>query len=189
MSYEERRVLVKTYGTLPRSSPLLVTVAGTCGPMRLHTLAAEGFGALARAAKGDLKIELKIASGWRPHRWRSRKHYEETVIERYGSLAEGRRFLAYSSPHETGLAMDLGVGGLKPDRRTIDEQRKSKLHRWMVEEAFKFGWHPYKVEPWHWEFPISVQAWKTGIHDDDEVVLLDDDEGAEEDELWGEDDG
>jgi len=189
VSYEERRVLVKTYGTLPRSSQLLVQVAGTCGPMRLHTLAAEGLSALAKAVRSDLKIDLKIASGWRPHRWRSRAHYEATVLERYSSLSEGRRFLAYSSPHETGLAIDLGVGGLAPDRRTIEEQRRSKLHRWMVEHAFKFGWHPYKVEPWHWEYPLSVKAWKTGIRDDDEVVLLDDDEGAEEDELWDEQEG
>ncbi len=182
-TYSEKRVLVKVYGTLPANSPLLVTVPGVGGTMRLHKLAADGFTTLAAAIKKDLKIDLKIASGWRPHRWKSRADYEAFVTKKYDSVADGKRFLAYDSPHETGLAMDIGVGGLKPDRSTIDEQRKTKLHAWMVAHAFKFGWHPYKVEPWHWEFPISVQAWKSGVADDDDVVLLDDDEGATEDEF------
>ena len=183
-TYVERRVLVKSYGSLPRSSPLLVTVPGVGGPMKLHKLAAAGLADLAAAALRDLKIELKIASGWRPHRWKSRADYEATVKAKYGSLEVGRRFLAYASPHETGLAIDLGVGGLRPDRRTLDEQRKTKLHRWMVAEAYRYGWHPYKVEPWHWEYPISPQAWRSGLAEDD-FILFDDDDGddAAEDEF------
>lgn len=170
MSYEERRVKVDNFGTLPGGSPLLKEVPGTRGkPRKLHTLAAAAFSAMAVAVRRDLGIELLAASAWRRHRWRSREHYEATLIAKYGSVRAGRKWLAYNSPHETGLAVDLGVGGLAPTRKTAAAQRKTPLHAWLVVHAHEYGWHPYKVEPWHWEFPLSQAAFKSGVRgaDDD----------------------
>jgi hypothetical protein len=162
MSYVEQRVRVKNYGSLPRSSPLLVRVPGVGGPRLLHVLAAAAFERLRTAAMADIEVDVLLASGWRKRRWATFAAYEAEVVRRFGSLAEGRRWLAYASPHETGLAMDIGSGGLRPTRSTVKRQRKTALHQWLVERAHEFGFHPYKVEPWHWEFPLSFAAWKLG---------------------------
>lgn len=161
--YVERRVRVRTYGTTSSSSKLLVNVPATSGTKRLHVLAARALEAMSAAVQRDLGTELKLASGWRAHRWTSREHYEQTLIARYGSVKEGKRWLAYDSPHETGLAMDIGVGGLTPTRSTVDFQRKQPLHQWLVQHASEYGWYPYKTEPWHWEYPVSLEAFASGV--------------------------
>lgn len=195
-AYAERRVSVRVYGTLPTTSPLLVPVPGTGGgPKRLHVLAAEALARMSGAAEQALGLPLLLASAWRAHRWESRAQYEAVVIAKYGSLAEGRRWLAFDSPHETGLAIDIGVGGLTPSRASVDFQRKTPLHQWLVAHAWEFGWHPYKVEPWHWEHALSLAAHRRGViaaddpgppidavsfgldDDEDEAVLEDTDLG------------
>ena len=99
------------------------------------------------------------------------------------------------SPHETGLAVDFGVGGLWPSRSTAEAQRRQPQHRGLIEHAWEFGWHPYKTEPWHREYPLSVDAFKSGkLGDDDpgppeEAVSFstgDDEEDALEDRDLGE---
>ncbi len=183
MSYQERRVRVKNYGVLPGSSPLLVRVPGVGSRLvRLHVLAAAAFERMAAAVAEDLDLELKAASGWRRHRWTSREHYESTMEEKFGSVREGRKWVAYDSPHETGLAVDLGVGGLKPSRRTAEEQRETPLHAWLVEHAHEHGWRPYKREPWHWEFPLSRLAWESGEFPTDEAHEPDEEEPEDPDE-------
>lgn len=202
MSYEERRVRVRIYGTLPRDSSLLVPVPGVWGkPRRLHRLAAEALAKLAEAVERDVGVGLQLASGWRKHKWESRKQYEQYVIAKYGSVREGGKWLAYDSPHETGLAMDIGTGGLWPTKSTRDAQRKTALHRWLVENAHAYGWHPYKVEPWHWEYPLSIVAYQSGVIAEDDPGPPEDDvsfaidgeepdviEDVEGEELWEEDD-
>ena len=164
MSYEENRVRVKVYGSLSGKSPFLVPVASVPGKTcRLHVLAAEGFAKMAEAIKADLGLDLAITSGWRPHRWKSREDYEKTMIAKYGSVAEGKKWMAFNSPHETGLAMDIGVGGLTPNRKTASQQRETDLHEWLVEHAFEYGWHPYKKEPWHWEYPLDLESYRSGL--------------------------
>lgn len=155
MSYEEQRVRVRVYGQLLRSDPRVVEFQPG---MFLHRAAAELLGKLINEALPVLGGKLRVVSALRPHRWRSREHYEARLIERYGSVKEGRKWLAYSSPHETGLAVDFGSHGLWPTRKTAAAQRKSHAHRWLVDHAWRFGWHPYKKEPWHWECPIPLEV-------------------------------
>jgi D-alanyl-D-alanine dipeptidase len=160
--YVEKRVKVRTYGTTASDSKLLVAVPGTSGTKRLHALAAQALAAMSAAVQRDLGLELKLASGWRAHRWTSREQYEQVLVQRFGSVSEGKRWLAFDSPHETGLAIDIGVGGLKPSRASAEAQKRQPLHRWLIGRAWEFGFYPYKTEPWHWEFPMSLQAFKTG---------------------------
>jgi len=161
--FVEKRVRVDRFGSLPADSGLLVD-----GPsvsrrvVKVHVLAAEGVARLGEAMKAELGIELGLTSGWRPHEWQSRAQYEEEMVKRYGSVAEGRKFMAYASPHETGLAIDIGVGGLEPKSATIARQRETAIYKWLVENAWRYGWHPYKREPWHWEFPLGYREWETG---------------------------
>jgi D-alanyl-D-alanine carboxypeptidase len=202
MSYEEQRVRTKVYGSLSGTSPLLVQVPGVRGKSRrLHACAAKAMAALAEAVKRDLDIEIQLASGWRRHKWESKAQYEKVVTERFGSVKEGRKWLAFSSPHETGLAMDIGTGGLWPTKSTRDTQKKTPLHKWLVEHADEYGWHPYKLEPWHWEYPLSLEAYGSGeigpndpgppeddvsfgIGDEEPDVIED---VGEDEELWEED--
>ncbi len=171
------RVRVKDYGTLPRTSPLLVDIPGAGDrPRRLHRLAAEAFTNLAQAVRDDLGLELRAASGWRPHRWQSYEQYKQVVLKRFGSLATGRRILAFASSHETGLVVDLEAGGLGPSFSDRDQQRETPLHRWLVEHAHEHGWTPYAPEPWHWEYPICRRAWETGQFDDTGAYEHDEDE-------------
>lgn len=65
-----------------------------------------------------------------------------------------RAQLAYRSPHFTGRALDIYVGGepvtTKDENRAI--QVKTQAYLWLVENADKYGFQPYFYEPWHWEY-------------------------------------
>jgi zinc D-Ala-D-Ala carboxypeptidase len=66
----------------------------------------------------------------------------------------GRAGLAVNSPHFTGRALDLYVGGepvnTKDENRAV--QTQSKAYHWLVKNAARFGFRPYFYEPWHWEY-------------------------------------
>lgn len=165
--YTERRVRVANYGRIARSSRLLVDVPGTDGkPRKLHRLAAGALGRLLAEAK-DAGLELLVQSGWRRHRWSSRAEYEAVLRAKYGSVERGNDYLAFDSPHETGLAVDFGTEGLYPRSGTIPAQRKTPAFAWLMTNAWRFGWRPYTAEPWHWECPLSLRAWTTGESDYD----------------------
>jgi len=167
-TYAEQRIGVRLYGKLAGDSHLLVPVPSVGGQKRLHKLAAAALAKMSEATKRDLGLEIKLASAWRAHRWESREQYEAVLVAKFGSIREGKRWLAFDSPHETGLAIDIGVGGLKPSRASVTFQRKQPLHQWLVAHAWEYGFHPYKVEPWHWEFPLSREAYHSGVIADDD---------------------
>jgi len=65
---------------------------------------------------------------------------------------------ASCSPHRTGLAMDMDLGatpGSEPDS-SADPNRlylaRSQTYRWLVYNAWRFGFANYVFEPWHWEW-------------------------------------
>jgi hypothetical protein len=162
----ERRVRVRKLGTLPGNSMVLVEVPGTGGkPRKLHSLAAAALASLRKACESATGVELLVQSGWRRHRWASREQYEKELIKRYGSVSKGVALLSFDSPHETGLAVDFGSGGLEAKSATTAKQRQTPVHQWLKANAYRFGFHPYEREPWHWEFPLSKRAWTTGRSD------------------------
>lgn len=65
---------------------------------------------------------------------------------------------ATCSAHRTGLAMDVYLGaapGFGPDS-SADANRlylsRSQAYRWLVYNAWRFGFVNYVFEPWHWEW-------------------------------------
>jgi hypothetical protein len=82
---------------------------------------------------------------------RSREHQERLRAQ---SPNSGRAGLAVNSPHFTGRALDIYVGGepvsTKDDNRRI--QTQTKVYRWLAKNAHRFGFRPYFYEPWHWEY-------------------------------------
>jgi zinc D-Ala-D-Ala carboxypeptidase len=83
--------------------------------------------------------------------FRSREYQAQLRAQ---SPNSGRAGLAVNSPHFTGRALDIYVGGepvsTKDDNRAL--QTQTKAYRWLVKNAARFGFRPYFYEPWHWEY-------------------------------------
>ena len=67
------------------------------------------------------------------------------------------------SAHMYGLAVDLNlkVPGLSIDNRAtraddkmanIVRMYRSPIYKWLALNGSRFGWFPYRNEPWHWEY-------------------------------------
>jgi len=104
---------------------------------------------LARSADGQLapaEKYLKIISAFRS------REYQEQL--RRQSPNSGRAGLAVNSPHFTGRALDLYVGGdpveTKDSNRALQVQ--TRVYQWLIRNAESFGFRPYFYEPWHWEY-------------------------------------
>jgi LAS superfamily LD-carboxypeptidase LdcB len=90
---------------------------------------------------------MKIISSFRSREYQDKLRRESPHSGRAG-LAVG------NSPHFTGRALDIYVGGepviTKDENRAL--QVNSKIYLWLVKNAGKFGFKPYFYEPWHWEY-------------------------------------
>lgn len=83
--------------------------------------------------------------------YRSREYQDEL---RRKSPNAGRAGLAVNSPHFTGRALDIYVGGSPVDTKDSNRaiQVNTPAYRWLVRNAERFGFRPYFYEPWHWEY-------------------------------------
>lgn len=104
---------------------------------------------LAHTASGELAPKekyLKIVSSFRS------REYQENL--RRQSPSAGSADLAVNSPHFTGRALDLYVGGSPVDTKDSNRaiQVNTPVYRWLVRNADRFGFRPYFYEPWHWEY-------------------------------------
>ena len=100
-------------------------------------------------ANGELASSeryLKIISSFR-----SREYQDKLRRE---SPNAGSAGLAVNSPHFSGRALDIYVGGEPVD--TNDRNRaiqvQTPVYQWLVRNAERFGFRPYYYEPWHWEY-------------------------------------
>lgn len=110
----------------------------------------EAYKRMIAAAANDLKPTgqyLKIVSAFR-----SREYQEE--LRRKSPNAGSAGLAVNNSPHFTGRALDLYVGGSPVDTRDSNRaiQVKTPAYRWLVRNAERFGFRPYFYEPWHWEY-------------------------------------
>ena len=103
------------------------------------------------AAAADLKLApssnyLKIVSSYRS------REYQDQL--RKNSPNSGRAGLAVNSPHFTGRALDIYVGGSPVDTKDSNRaiQVNTPAYKWLVRNAERFGFRPYFYEPWHWEY-------------------------------------
>jgi hypothetical protein len=110
---------------------------------------------LKKTKAGELATEekfLKIVSSFR-----SREHQERL---RQQSPNSGRAGLALNSPHFTGRALDLYVGGEPVETKDANRalQIQTQVYKWLVRNADRFGFRPYYYEPWHWEYVGGLNA-------------------------------
>ena len=89
---------------------------------------------------------LKIISSFR-----SREYQEKLRRE---SPNAGSAGLAVNSPHFTGRALDIYVGGEPVETNDPNRaiQIETPVYKWLVRNAARFGFQPYFYEPWHWEY-------------------------------------
>jgi zinc D-Ala-D-Ala carboxypeptidase len=89
---------------------------------------------------------LKIISAFRT------REYQEQL--RRESPTAGSAGLAVNSPHSTGRALDLYVGGepVETNDKNRAIQVNTRVYQWLVRNAERFGFRPYFYEPWHWEY-------------------------------------
>ncbi len=104
---------------------------------------------LARGVDAQLaptELYFKIISPFRT------REYQEKL--RRESPHAGRAGLAINSPHFTGRALDIYVGGDPVDTRDSNRalQVQTRAYQWLVRNAERFGFRPYYYEPWHWEY-------------------------------------
>jgi LAS superfamily LD-carboxypeptidase LdcB len=104
---------------------------------------------LSHTASGELapgEQYLKIVSSFRS------REYQDNL--RRQSPNSGSAGLAVNSPHFTGRALDLYVGGSPVDTKDSNRaiQVNTPVYRWLVRNADRFGFRPYFYEPWHWEY-------------------------------------
>jgi LAS superfamily LD-carboxypeptidase LdcB len=111
----------------------------------------EAYKQMIAAAAADLKLAptskyLKIVSSYRS------REYQDQL--RANSPNSGRAGLAVNSPHFTGRALDLYVGGSPVDTKDSNRaiQVNTPAYKWLVHNAERFGFRPYFYEPWHWEY-------------------------------------
>lgn len=104
---------------------------------------------LAAVSPSELAPEekfLKIVSSFRS------REYQEQL--RRNSPNAGSAGLAVNSPHFTGRALDIYVGGDPVDTKDANRaiQVNTPAYKWLVRNAERFGFRPYFYEPWHWEY-------------------------------------
>jgi D-alanyl-D-alanine carboxypeptidase len=104
---------------------------------------------LAKGGRNELAAGekyLKIVSAFR-----SREYQDKLRRE---SPNAGSAGLAVNSPHFTGRALDLYVGGEPVETNDANRaiQVKRPVYLWLVRNAERFGFRPYFYEPWHWEY-------------------------------------
>ncbi len=89
---------------------------------------------------------LKIISAYRS------PAYQASLRRRTPGASRGQ--LAFRSPHFSGRALDIFVGG---DPVTTNDynraiQVETWSYKWLVKNAESYGFYPYFYEPWHWEY-------------------------------------
>jgi zinc D-Ala-D-Ala carboxypeptidase len=89
---------------------------------------------------------LKIISAFRSREYQDRLRKLEPNA--------GRAALAVNSPHFTGRALDIYVGGEPTITKDFNRalQTETPAYKWLVKNASRFGFCPYFYEPWHWEY-------------------------------------
>ena len=111
----------------------------------------EAYKRMIDAAAEDPSLKLgqyfKIVSAFR-----SREYQDE--LRRKSPNAGSAGLAVNNSPHFTGRALDLYVGGSPVDTRDSNRaiQVNTPAYRWLVRNAERFGFRPYFYEPWHWEY-------------------------------------
>ena len=138
---------------MPPAPDDIVIVDGYGRVVPLHRLAAEAWAALTSAARSDGHAAplLLPVSGYRSvdeQAW-----LWEGALVKYGDPEVACLWVARpgTSAHQSGRAVDCHLGD-PIESEYVAAMRESRVYRWLVAHAETFGFYPYELEPWHWEY-------------------------------------
>jgi LAS superfamily LD-carboxypeptidase LdcB len=123
---------------------------------KLHRDAYDAYRRMVATARADLGQEangyFSIISGYRS------AEYQAALRQQAGNPSTAQ--LAVRSPHFTGRAIDLYVGGDPVSTADTNRARQveTPAYRWLARNAHRFGFRPYFYEPWHWEYDPQLAA-------------------------------
>ncbi|HQU84949.1 MAG TPA: D-alanyl-D-alanine carboxypeptidase family protein [Pyrinomonadaceae bacterium] len=129
--------------------------------LKVEREAFEAYKRMIAAAAADKSLNLKVnkSGEFAPEEkflkivsaFRSREYQEKL---RAKSPQSGSAGLATNSPHFTGQALDIYVGGEPVSTKDFNRaiQVQTPVYKWLVKNAERFGFYPYYYEPWHWEY-------------------------------------
>jgi D-alanyl-D-alanine carboxypeptidase len=137
----------------PPADEDIVVVAGYGRTVPLHRLAADGLAALTAAARaaGHADPLLLAVSGYRTAE--EQAWLWEGALAKYGDPEVASQWVARpgTSAHQSGRAIDLHLGD-PIESEYAPRMRDTPAYHWLVANAATFGFYPYDVEPWHWEY-------------------------------------
>lgn len=155
--FQSRRI--KDRSTPPPDQLTLVPASEFYDPERPESLryvdrqAYAAYKKMVAAAMAELTLNPASNEGWLKIISAFRSPAYQAQLRKQNPRS-GRAGLAVNSPHFTGRALDLYVGGepvsANDQNRAI--QVNTKVYQWLVKNAARFGFYPYFYEPWHWEY-------------------------------------
>ncbi len=112
----------------------------------------EAYKQMIAAAESELKLGAKSSYFKIVSAYRSREYQDE--LRRKSPNAGSAGLAVNNSPHFTGRALDVYVGGDPVDTKDSNRaiQVNTPAYKWLVHNAERFGFRPYFYEPWHWEY-------------------------------------
>lgn len=129
--------------------------------LKVQSEAFEAYKRMIAAAAADKSLKLKISKTGEfaseekflkiVSAFRSREYQAKLRAQ---SPQSGSAGLATNSPHFTGQALDIYVGGEPVTTKDFNRavQVQTPVYKWLVKNAERFGFYPYYYEPWHWEY-------------------------------------
>lgn len=81
----------------------------------------------------------------------------QRAVEKYGSEAKARKWVAKVSPHNTGAAIDVHMG-YRLDSENVGAIQNTPAYQDFASYAYhNYKLAPYDAEPWHWECGEACQ--------------------------------
>jgi hypothetical protein len=122
---------------------------------------ADAFARLHQVAQDEYGVDILLYSG----------HRTADAAARNAARVGVAAAVATFSPHMFGVAIDLALDSAGHSEATtrpfsgVIGMRATPAHKFMFLFGNQFGWYPYQVEPWHWEYnpPGRVNAFPATI--------------------------
>jgi LAS superfamily LD-carboxypeptidase LdcB len=156
-AFQSRRI--KDRSTPPPDQLTLVPASEFYDPERPESLryvdrqAYVAYKKMVAAAAAELALNPASSEGWLKIISAFRSPAYQAQLRKQNPRS-GRAGLAVNSPHFTGRALDIYVGGepVSTNDQNRATQVNTKVYQWLVKNAERFGFYPYFYEPWHWEY-------------------------------------
>jgi len=148
----------------PKAADLVRVPHWRQGTRPLHRLAAQALDAMIQAARADgiAAPLLMLVSGYRTAATQAGL-WKKALARAGGNATAARQWVAPpgKSAHQSGRAVDLHLG-YTVGRKNVAAMKKTAAWQWLVRNAERFGFYPWSMEPWHWEYNPPAKPAESG---------------------------